>query len=116
MSGPRVIPSVRAPEISEREFTAQVLDIALTFRWLRAHFRPARTAAGWRTPVAGDGKGFLDLTLLRGPRLIVAELKVGKGKLTSDQVVWKQAWEDIPCAEVYIWTPPQFEEIVGVLR
>ena len=62
----------------EEAFLQQVMDFAKIQGWRRAHFRPAKTAKGWRTPVSGDAKGFPDLLLIRprtGHRL-VAELKV----------------------------------------
>ena len=40
-----------------------------------AHFRPPRTVHGWRTAVAADGAGFPDLVMVRGSRLLAAELK-----------------------------------------
>jgi hypothetical protein len=59
--------------VSERDFQAAVLEAARVFGWHVAHFRPARTAHGWRTPVAADGAGFPDIVaswrrLLRRPR------------------------------------------------
>ncbi|MGZ4317386.1 MAG: hypothetical protein ACXVRS_16380, partial [Gaiellaceae bacterium] len=42
--------------------------------WHVAHWRPAQTAHGWRTPCQYDAKGWPDLTLV-GPRLVVAEIK-----------------------------------------
>ena len=43
---------------SEEEFTNQVLQFRMMCGWRRAHFRPAKTERGWRTPVSGDGKEF----------------------------------------------------------
>src|SRR5215813_9770420 len=40
----------------------------------------AEAATGWRTAVSGDGAGFPDLLLVRAERLVVAELKVGRGQ------------------------------------
>jgi hypothetical protein len=77
---------LRLPGITESEFLDQVLQYAKLRGWRSAHFRPAKTIDGWRTPVSGDGKGFPDLLLVRGDRVIVAELKVGKNKLTLEQI------------------------------
>jgi len=38
-------------QINEKELQENILDIAKMFGWRRAHFRPARTKYGWRTPV-----------------------------------------------------------------
>ncbi len=99
---------------TEAAFTRDVLTLAKRLGWRTAHFRPARTADGWRTAVSGDGKGFLDLLLLRGGTLIVAELKVGNGKLTPEQAAWVSAWEAAGVA-VYLWRPENFDEIEAVL-
>lgn len=94
------------PGYTEADFTAEVLSRALACGWRRAHFRPAQTARGWRTAVAGDGKGFLDLVLLRGPRLVVAELKMPGNEPTPEQLQWLDAWRQIPAAEVHLWYYP----------
>jgi hypothetical protein len=53
--------------------------------------------------VAGDGKGWPDLTLVRGDRLIFAELKSTEGKLTDDQVEWLTMLGNV--GTVAIWRP-----------
>src|SRR4051794_27414866 len=58
----------------EAVFQDQVIEIAHIYRWRVAHFRPAQTSRGWRTPVAADGMGFPDLVLIRQPEMIIAEL------------------------------------------
>lgn len=99
----------------ETEFLGQVLELATLLGWHAAHFRPAQTARGWRTPVQGDlGKGFPDLVLVRGARLVFAELKGDKGKVTPEQAdvlaVFSYA------AETYVWRPRDFEAIASTLR
>jgi hypothetical protein len=41
----------------------------------------------WVTAMQGAGVGFPDLLLVKGPRLLAVELKVGKNKLTQEQFV-----------------------------
>jgi hypothetical protein len=90
---------------TELEFTAQVLAYAKLCGWRTAHFRPARTARGWVTPVQGDGKGFLDLLLLRAQRIVVAELKrTALDRPTPEQELWLAAWRETGRAEVCVWT------------
>jgi hypothetical protein len=101
-------------KITEAEFTRQVLGLAKVHGWRRAHFRPARTAKGWRTAVQGDGVGFPDLVLLRGDTLVVAELKCGNNVLTSDQQTWLRAFKDAG-AEIYVWWPEDWAAIAEVL-
>lgn len=112
MTAPRVLP---APHITEAMFTDQVLELAGILGWTTAHFRPAMTTHGWRTPVQGDGKGFPDLILCRRDRLVVAELKVGRNKVTADQLHWLDSFKAAG-AEVFVWTPADWDEITGELR
>lgn len=51
--------SRRAPaEPTEIQWQAQVIELAHILGWTVAHFRPALTKHGWRTPVQADGAGF----------------------------------------------------------
>lgn len=84
--------------------------------WRTAHFRPGLTQSGrWRTAVEGDGVGFPDLVLVKGNRLIFAELKSAKGRLSPEQTEWHQALSKTP-AENYIWRPIDLEHIQKILR
>jgi len=79
----------RLPPMLESEWMHQVIDLVelLGYEW--AHFRPAQTSKGWRTPVSGPlGKGFPDLVLLRDrdQRFLVIELKSEAGRLTDEQL------------------------------
>ncbi len=101
--------------VSERDWMRQVTDAAEMFGWTWAHFRPAMTSKGWRTPVSGPmGAGFPDLILCRGDRLVLAELKSQDGRLTPDQ----RAVLDVlrPAAEVYTWRPTDLMAVLDVLR
>ena len=90
--------------MKERELQDAVIDCARALGWRVAHFRPAKTEKGWRTPVAADGAGWPDLVLVRGSRLIFAELKSATGKLSDAQVEWEYALERSGHA-VYVWRP-----------
>jgi hypothetical protein len=63
------------------------------------------TKHGWRTPVAYDGAGYPDLTLVRAPRLLFAELKSSTGTLTATRADWLDRLRLLPNVEVYIWRP-----------
>lgn len=110
--------------MKEAQFQGQVIDLAHVYRWRVAHFRPAQTARGWRTPVEADGAGFPDLVLTRPYELIFAELKAAKGTTSSAQDAWLQMLGAVadgvhamrPVAgratvEVYLWRPADFEAI-----
>ncbi len=104
----------KLPPISEKTFLKMVLALAKLHKWASAHFRPARTAKGWRTAVMGDGKGWPDLVMVRGKRLIFAELKTDS-RLSAEQDAWLSRLEQTG-AEVYLWTPknwPQIEDILS---
>lgn len=98
--------------MTEAELQRGVLDIARLYRWRVAHFRPARTAHGWRTPVAADGAGFTDLLMVRGPRMIAAELKADRGRLAPEQAVWLEALEAAG-AEAYVWSPREYPDAIA---
>lgn len=65
-----------------------IIEYAHIKGWRIAHFRPALTKKGWRTPVSGDGEGFPDLIMVRPPRVVVFECKSEKEKVTTKQVAW----------------------------
>ena len=89
---------------------------------------PAKTEKGWRPPVSGHGKGFLDYIALRPPRIVVIELKNDTAPMTAEQLEWYTKW--LACRskiktllgkwtvspEVYLWRPDDFEGIVKLLR
>lgn len=104
----------RVTTLSESDFQAQLIDVARALGWRVAHFRAARTAHGWRVPVAADGAGFPDLLLVR-ERVVVAELKAAKGRVTAEQEAWLEAFR-FAGVEAFIWHPGDFDEAVAVLR
>lgn len=101
--------------MTEGDLQAQIIAAAQTHRWHVAHFRPARTELGWRTPVAADGAGFPDLVLVRNGRLIFAELKSERGRISDAQEAWlaRLAEADV---EVYVWRPTDLDTALEVLR
>lgn len=104
--------------MSEAQLLDATLELAALTGWRTFHARPARTLHGWRTPVQGDGAGFPDLVAVRHDRLVVAELKSARGRLTPGQSQWLEAFRQIPAAEVHIWRPEHWHDgtIEGVLR
>ncbi|MGH3089785.1 MAG: VRR-NUC domain-containing protein [Rubrobacteraceae bacterium] len=103
--------------ISERDFERQVLELAKLTGWRVAHFRPAKTSKGWRTPVSGDGKGFPDLVLVRPPEIVFAELKTDSpaSKLRPEQREWLETLGRCGRVEARLWRPSDFEEMQRVL-
>lgn len=100
--------------ISERTFTQHVIKLARVYKWRVAHFRPAMTKRGrWVTAMSGD-VGFPDLVLSRGNRLIFAELKAGKGRVTPEQKKWLDSL--IGAAQCRIWRPSDIDAIESELK
>ena len=127
--------------ISEKAFTAQVIQLAQRLGWKVAHFRPAMTAKGWRTAVQGDGVGFPDLVLVHRKkcRLIFAELKRETGEPSPEQHEWlddltavqdrlnnfaasfkpdamKPGDYTLWIMHVAVWRPSDIDEIEGLLK
>lgn len=96
---------MRQLAISERDFQQQVVDLARLFGWMEYHT--------WTS--IHSRKGFPDLVLLRQPRLIFAELKSAKGKVTVEQQQWIDSLRYVGM-EVYAWWPKDWEQIVATLR
>lgn len=76
--------------ISEGDLLQRTIDTARWHGWLVCHVRPARTAAGWRTPLTGD-PGLPDVILARRGRVVLAELKSERGRFRPGQREWLDA-------------------------
>lgn len=103
---------------TESNFQQTVIDFAHLTGWRAVHFRGVRVqrkdgSIYYQTPVQADSKGLPDLILVR-ERVVWAELKVGKGKLTPEQVDWLDALTAAG-QECYIWYPSDWDEIEKVL-
>ena len=103
-------------QMTEAQLSASVIELAQLFGYRVAHFRPARTADGWRTPVEADGAGWPDLTMVCRDRLIFAELKSRRGHVSAGQQVWLDVLSAV--GETYVWRPEHWTsgEIEAVLR
>lgn len=98
----------------EYAWQALVIDIARLGGFRVAHFRAARVADGWRTPVGADGKGWPDLLCAKPGRLVAIECKRQRGRLTPEQIVWLDVLAAAG-AEAYIWRPSDEPEVWRVL-
>jgi hypothetical protein len=97
--------------VNEASLQAAVVDLAHAYSFKAAHFRPAQTAKGWRTPVGGDGRGFVDLVLAKPGRVLFVELKADAGRLTAQQKEW------VEVLDAKVWRPADWHsgEILRVL-
>lgn len=107
-------PTLALDEVTEAEWQKQVINLARLFGWKVAHFRPAQTTKGWRTPVAADGAGWPDLILVRD-RIVAVELKRQNGKVADAQQEWLDALTAAG-AETHVWRPSDLEQVAEVLR
>lgn len=92
------------PTITEKDWQARILDIARMYGWATYHpFDSRRSTPGWP-----------DLTLVKPPRLIFAELKTERGRLTPQQRDWL-TWLDACGQTVTVWRPSHMAQVVAVL-
>ena len=95
-----------AKGISEKQFESQVKDLARTFNWFYYHT--------WRS--IHSPAGFPDVVMIRDKRIVVAELKSEKGKVSPEQEEWLAVFRATGLTEVYLWRPSMFDEILEVLK
>jgi hypothetical protein len=97
---------------TEAEFQQVVVDMAAYCGWqLIYHTHDSRHSAA----------GFPDLVMLRGTRMVVAELKSQKGKLTAAQMNWYGGMIQVADAsngavQAYVWRPSDLDDIEKVLQ
>lgn len=102
--------------MSEENFLKQIIDLAHLYHWKVAHFRSAmRKDGSYVTPVQADGAGFPDLVLVRD-RIIFAELKSEKSKMSAQQKEWFFSLGNSHKGEVYCWRPSDWDWIVEILK
>jgi len=92
-------------EITEAQFQRQIRQLASTFGF--------SVYCTWRS--IHSPAGYPDLCLAKPGRLIYAELKSEKGKVSDKQREWLDTLKAAG-AEAYVWRPSQFEEAVEILR
>jgi hypothetical protein len=95
----------RGTPTTEKDFQAQVLQLARLSGWLCYHTHDSRRSA----------PGFPDLVLVRPPVAVFAELKSASGKLRPEQREWLQALRASESFEVRLWRPGNWPEIVDTL-
>lgn len=94
------------PNLREKDFQQMVLNVAWPSGWETYHTYDSRRS----------DPGFPDLCLVRGERLLFAELKTIKGRLRDAQKHWLALLTKVPCVEVYLWRPTDWDAIVDILN
>ena len=83
-----------------------VTEFARLNGWLCYHpYDSRRSASGWP-----------DLALCRPPRLVLAELKSGKGRVTAAQCHWLDALSGCSLVDAYLWRPADWAAIEAQLQ
>jgi hypothetical protein len=95
-----------AVTITEKAWMGQVVELASVLGW--EHYHP------WLS--IHSARGWPDLALVRPPRLVLAELKAEKGKVTPAQNRWLGLLGRCNGVEVYLWRPSDLDYVVKVLR
>ena len=106
------LPGVQVAPIwdpDEKTFQKLVIELARTLGWTVAHFRPAQTKHGWRTPAGADGAGFPDLVLVGRDQVLFRELKRRGGRLSPDQKAWGELLTRNG-ADYGVWRPDDWRQ------
>jgi hypothetical protein len=108
------------PKLTEVRFQSQVVKLAGLLGWRVWHDNATNAprackACGAPLPVVRNAAGLPDLILVRRPRVVWAELKAQRGKLSDDQ--WAYI-EELKASrqEAYVWRPSDFKTIERILR
>jgi VRR-NUC domain len=99
-------PASEAATVSERAFQGAVLEYGELVGWRCYHTHDSRRSHA----------GYPDLTMVRGDRLVFAELKAETGRVRPAQAEWLAALERCGAVETYLWRPSSWPEIERVLR
>lgn len=91
--------------VTEKDFARALVDLAHLTGWLLYHTHDSR-----RSPA-----GFPDLVLVRALRVVYAELKTARGRVTPDQKVWLHALQQAG-QEVHVWRPGDWPDLEAALR
>lgn len=98
----------------EAAFQSKVMTFAKLTGWRCYHAPDNRPGRNGR--VQAVEPGFPDFWGVRGPRLVVAELKREKGRMRPGQQEWLEGLALVPGVESYLWRPSSWSEIEEVLR
>lgn len=119
--------------MSERPISLAELELLEAERWSEAVFtqkvRTEAIAAGWlfyhTADSRGSDRGFPDCVMVRGERIVFAELKVPGGRIEREQEAWLAQLREaaqpsknpyaVNIPEVYTWWPKDWPEIKELL-
>ncbi len=90
--------------LSEKDFQQRIIDRAKALGWLVYHTHDSRHSDA----------GFPDLVLARKGRVVFAEVKAEKGRLSEAQMGWLYALK-AAADEAYVWRPSDLAVIEKLL-
>lgn len=96
---------------SEAEWQQTVMATLQLGGWVCFHINASIVRASpdgirrYATAVTPQGRGFPDVIALRGPRLVLIELKTERGVVSREQSAWHQRLRLVPGVEVYVLRP-----------
>jgi hypothetical protein len=97
----------------------QVLTLPVAEKALLDQVKELAQMTGWwfhhQTLSIFSAKGWPDVTLIKPPRMVLAELKTETGKVTPEQEECLALLRRVPGVEVYVWRPSDFEKIKAIL-
>lgn len=102
--------------ITEAQWQATIVSLAGFggWRWYHAPDNMPRTSRAGTVYRQNVRRGFPDLVLARGDRLVFAELKRETGTVSDDQAIWLQVLAGCG-AEVAVWRPSDQHHVEDVL-
>ena len=100
---------------SEKDFQKWLIGELKKNGWLAHAERPAMTKKGYVTPIQGSA-GYPDITAVRAPRFLLAELKSDSGQASPSQVEWLIQMSKCPMLEVKCWSPKDRDEILEIIK
>lgn len=101
--------------MTESELQSVITDAAKLGGWTVAHFRPALTKHGWRTPGQYDAAGWPDLFLVRDGQALAWELKSDKGVVSDDQANWIGLLDQVDGVHAQIVRPHDLDAALDLL-
>lgn len=100
----------------EKDFGHQLEHLLRLFGWRWKHDLPALYRDGRMATTFSGDRGFPDYIAVRGARLLVAEIKNERGRLTRDQADWLDALRNVTAVETHLWRPDDLPNIKDILR
>lgn len=92
--------------VPERDFQRSVVDLATLKGYRVFHDMDSRRNVA----------GVPDLLMVKAPRVLFAELKAERGRLSADQRGWLDELERCTEVHTFVWRPGDWSQIQEVLR